>query len=41
MRGDGKSLQGEPQLYIVKADGSNLHKLDAPCTYCYAADWGH
>ncbi len=41
MRGDGKSLQGNPQLYIVNADGSNLHKLDAPCTYCWGADWGH
>jgi TolB protein len=40
MRGDGRSLQGNPQLYVVNADGSDLHKLDAPCTYCYDADWG-
>jgi Tol biopolymer transport system component len=40
MNGDGKSGQGDSQLYIVNADGSDLHKLDAPCTYCYGADWG-
>ena len=40
MRGDGKSLQGALQLYIVNADGSDLHRLDTPCAYCYDADWG-
>jgi Tol biopolymer transport system component len=40
MRGDGTSLKGNPQLYVVNADGSGLHKFNAPCTYCYGADWG-
>jgi Tol biopolymer transport system component len=40
MRGDGRSLQGAPQLYIINVDGSDLHKLKTPCTYCYGAEWG-
>ena len=41
MRGDGKSLQGALQLYTVNADGSDLHRLETACPYCYDADWGH
>jgi Tol biopolymer transport system component len=42
MRGDGRSLQGNPQLYIINVvDGSDLHKLNTSCTYCYGAEWGH
>jgi TolB protein len=40
MNGDGSSTHGASQLYIVNADGSGLQKLDAPCTYCFAGDWG-
>jgi len=39
MNGDGRSTKGASQVYIVNADGSGLHKLDVPCTYCYAGDW--
>jgi TolB protein len=41
MHGDGKSLTGALQLYIVDADGSDLHKLEVSCAYCYDANWGH
>jgi Tol biopolymer transport system component len=43
MIGDGKSNQGFPpdQLFFVNADGSGLHKLNAPCFFCVWADWGH
>lgn len=40
MRGDGRSLQGTSQLYTMNVDGSDLHKLDMPCIYCYGSDWG-
>jgi Tol biopolymer transport system component len=40
MMGDGKSTEGNHQLYIVNVDGSDLHKLDVQCADCAAADWG-
>jgi TolB protein len=43
MVGDGKSLKSATHLFVVNADGSNMHKLDAPCPShaCFGADWGH
>jgi Tol biopolymer transport system component len=41
MNGDGKSLDGLGRIWVVNADGSNLHKLDVPCGFCFDADWGH
>jgi TolB protein len=40
MRGDGKTLNGPCQLYMINADGSGLQKFPGDCPYCYDADWG-
>jgi Tol biopolymer transport system component len=42
MVGDGKTHQGWPPslLFIVNADGSGLHKLNASCAACAWPNWG-
>jgi TolB protein len=43
MNGDGKSWEGATHIFVVNADGSDLHMLKVGCPgySCANADWGH
>jgi Tol biopolymer transport system component len=43
MNGDGKSLDGLGRIWVVNADGSNVHRLKVGCPgySCFNAEWGH